>query len=43
MHESRNLGQWYMELILLKLFGYCRHYRNRLSGGVEDVPWTRSG
>ena len=43
MHESRNLGQWYMELILLKLFGYCRHYRNRLSGGVDDVPWARSG
>ena len=29
-----------MELILLKLFGYCRHYRNRLSGGVDDVPWA---
>ena len=43
LHEAQNLGQWYIELVLLKLFGYCGHYRNRLSGEVEDLPWVRSG
>ena len=43
LHDSWNLGQWYIELMLLKLFGYRGHYRNRLSGHVEHVPWDRSG
>ena len=43
LHEAWNLGQRYIELVLLKLFGCCGHYRNRLSGEVEDLPWVRSG
>ncbi|MYC08012.1 MAG: hypothetical protein F4X57_12715 [Chloroflexi bacterium] len=43
--EASALGQWYIELILLSLFGYTGKYRNRLlirSGSypVEDVPWV---
>ena len=42
--EAWNLGQWYVELMLLKLCGYTGQYRNRLKYGqgysseVEDVP-----
>ena len=28
--EARNLGQWYIELLLLHLFGYSGRYYNRL-------------
>ena len=39
-----NLQQWYIELILLKLFDYRGNYFNRLGqdlwkGKVEPVPW----
>ena len=46
--EASELGQWYIELILLSLFGYAGKYRNRLlavagSGSypVENVPWAK--
>ena len=44
--EAWNLGQRYIELVLLKLFTYTGQYRNRLKSGagyskeVEDVPWA---
>ena len=44
--EARNLGQWYIELLLLHLFGYSGRYYNRLrdkegyTAAVEDVPWA---
>lgn len=43
------LGQWYLELILLWLFGYRGRYSNRLLRGVsrekslERVPWATAG
>ena len=46
--EARDLGQWYVELLLLKLFGYNGKYANRLAYKYEDrwepeiVPWARS-
>ena len=43
IHQSWNLGLWYLELSLLKECGYSETYRNRLNpgwvGDVEDVPW----
>ena len=44
--EVWNLGQRYVELILLNLFGHTGQYMNRLKHGqgykleVEHVPWT---
>ncbi len=44
--EAHNLGQWYIELMLLNLFGYTGQYRNRLKRGhgyqseIESVPWS---
>ena len=44
--EARNLGQWYIELLLLHLFGYSGRYYNRLrdkegyTAAVDDVPWA---
>lgn len=41
------LGQWYLELVLLKLIGFTGRYSNRLSRGVcrgeevEPVPWAK--
>lgn len=46
--EARDLGQWYVELLLLRLFGYKGLYANRLAyeyeGRLEPeiVPWARS-
>ncbi len=41
--DALRLGQWYIEMILLKKLGYVGRYRNRVSdsgkGSVEDVPW----
>ena len=41
---ARELGLWYAELLLLKLFGYNGQYSNRLTrkwtGEVETVPWA---
>ena len=45
--EARDLGQWYVELLLLKLFGYEGQYANRLAYTYEGiwkpelVPWAR--
>ena len=42
--QARELGLWYVELLLLKLFGYSGLYSNRLTrkwtGDVETVPWA---
>ena len=42
--QARKLGLWYVELLLLKLFGYRGLYSNRLTrkwtGDVETVPWA---
>lgn len=43
IHDSWNLGLWYLELSLLRKCGYSEQYRNRLIPGwvgeVEKVPW----
>ncbi len=39
-YEAWNLGQWHIELILLKLFDYQGSYRNRLTQKREPVPWA---
>ena len=36
--EARNLGQWYVELLLLKLFNYSGSYTNRFTQQSEVVP-----
>jgi len=46
-YEVWVLGQWYLELALLQLFGYTGHYSNRLIGDtcaeqVSKVPWHSS-
>ncbi len=43
--EAWELGLWYVELILLRLFEYQGVYvnrmlRRRLIGGIETVPWA---
>lgn len=42
--HARELGLWYVELLLLKRFGYNGLYSNRLTrkwiGDVEMVPWA---
>jgi hypothetical protein len=43
--EALQLGLWYMELTLLRLFGHTGEYGNRLvfgrwAGQVELVPWA---
>ena len=43
-HEARELGLWYLELMLLQKFGYMGKYANRLTpvkraGATEAVPW----
>ena len=40
-YQSWNLGQRYVELILLKLFKYYGRYKNRLTGEHEIVPWAK--
>ncbi len=35
--EARNMGQWYVELLLLKLFDYSSSYTNRLTRQNEVV------
>jgi len=45
--DAWTLGQWYLELILLRLFDYNGPYSNRLRRGVgrgaevEPVPWAK--
>ncbi len=38
--EARRLSQWYVELLLMKLFGYTGSYRNRINNEWEPVPWV---
>ena len=42
--QARELGLWYVELLLLEQFGYSGLYSNRLTrkspGDVETVPWA---
>ena len=42
--QARELGLWYVELMLLKSFCYAGQYGNRLAqewqGQVEPVPWA---
>ena len=40
-YEAWNLAQWYVEVILLKLFAYDGSYRNRLTNEKESVPWAK--
>ena len=41
--EAWDVGQRYVELLLLKLFGYDGPYINRLEGKFESemVPWAK--
>ena len=44
-HEARELGLWYLELMLLHKYGYMGKYANRLTpvqrpGATEPVPWV---
>jgi len=43
IHECWQLAQYYVELVLLRLFKYKGKYRDRIAGGrdgqVSDVPW----
>ena len=45
--DALRLGQWYIELLLLKQFSYQGRYRNRLAmtgeGPFEMVPWPEVG
>ena len=42
--QATELGLWYVELLLLRLFGYSGLYSNRLTrkwtGDTEPVPWA---
>lgn len=44
-HDASDLSLWYLELVLLKIFGYQGEYANRLvrgvfrGGEIESVPW----
>ena len=46
--EARDLGQWYVELLLLRLFEFTGQYANRLAYQYEGryepeiVPWAQS-
>lgn len=45
--DASNLGLWYLELVLLAIFGYQGRYENRLvrprqNGDTDLVPWSRS-
>lgn len=38
--EAAGMGLWYVELLLLSIFGYDGVYRNRLTMQTENVPWS---
>jgi len=38
--QARELGLHYVELMLLKQFGYDGSYWNRAKQVVESVPWA---
>ena len=47
MEDLLNLGMWYLELVLLALFGYSGEYHNRLRrevhlSRIERVPWAQA-
>ena len=47
-HEAKQLGLWYIELLLLKMFKYTGEYASRLTdvqraGATEPVPWASGG
>jgi hypothetical protein len=47
-YEAYQLGKWFVELILLRAFGYSGVYanrtrKNRWIGQVEAVPWAITG
>ena len=47
-YEAFQLGKWYVELVLLRAFGYNGEYSNRTKrvrwvGEVQAVPWAGSG
>ena len=47
-HEAKQLGLWYVELLLLKMFKYTGEYASRLTevqraGATELVPWASGG
>jgi hypothetical protein len=39
--EARNLGLWYIELLLLNTLGYTGKYLNRCNQKNELVPWAK--
>jgi hypothetical protein len=39
-YEAWQIGLWYLELCILRVFGYQGTYRNRCTGKVEQVPWV---
>ncbi len=43
--QAKNLGLWYVEMMLLRFFNYSGVYSNRLVprwvGEVESVPWSK--
>ena len=44
-HEAKQLGLWYIELLLLRMFEYEGDYASRLvdvqrAGATEPVPWS---
>ena len=46
-HEAKQLGLWYVELLLLRMFKYTGEYASRLTdvqrpGATELVPWDGS-
>ncbi len=46
-YEALQLGKWYLELILLRSFGFQGSYASRLNipmyaGNVESVPWAQT-
>ena len=45
-YQAKQLGLWYVELLLLKLFGYTGRHASRLTpvqrpGDTELVPWAK--
>jgi hypothetical protein len=46
-YEILQLGKWYLEMVLLRTFGFNGQYSNRLKiprsvGDVEFVPWAKA-
>jgi hypothetical protein len=41
--EASDLGLWYLDVVLLNLFGYQGNYINRLNGNTESLPGANIG